>query len=87
MLLRSIVLLTTLSLAVSKVLIGESLFNNGNHRNRRNHKRRQIIDGENDSGLFPVQNDSPLYQNPTIIDDNIETVTSAGDFELDKPSE
>ncbi|KAF0767060.1 Uncharacterized protein FWK35_00029073 [Aphis craccivora] len=87
--LSSIVLLTAVWLAMSKVLTCESLRNSGSHRGRHKYKRRQLYSGENNGNARLHLDNSPLQHNPSLLllEDDNEAVTADATFELDKPRE
>jgi len=87
--LGSIVLLTAVWLAMSKVLTCESLRNSGSHRGRHKYKRRQLYSGGNNDNVHLHQDDSPLQHDPSLLlmDDDNEAVTADATSELDKPRE
>uniref|UniRef100_A0A2S2PHW8 Ig-like domain-containing protein n=1 Tax=Schizaphis graminum TaxID=13262 RepID=A0A2S2PHW8_SCHGA len=85
--LGSIVLLTAVWLAMSKVLTCESLRNSGSHRGRHKYKRRQLYSGENNGNARLHRENSPLQHNPSLLllEDDNEADTTDVTFELDKP--
>ncbi|XP_029341821.1 uncharacterized protein LOC100167149 isoform X2 [Acyrthosiphon pisum] len=85
--LGSIVLLTVVWLAMSKVLTCESLRNSGSHRGRHKYKRRQLYSGGNIGDLRLHRDDLPLQHDPSLLlmDDDNEAATDDSTFELDKP--
>lgn len=85
--LGSIILLTAVWLAMSKVLTCESLRNSGSHRGRHKYKRRQLYSGGNNGNVHLHQDGSPLQHDPSLLlmDEDNEAVTVDATSELDKP--
>lgn len=87
--LGSIVLLTVVWLAMSKVLTCEALRNSGSHRGRHKYKRRQLYSGGNIGDVRLHRDDLPLQHDPSLLlmDDDNEAANADATFELDKPRE
>jgi len=87
--LGSIVLLTAVWLAMSKVLTCESVHNSGSHRGRHKYKRRQLFSGGNNGDVHLHRDHSPLQHDPSLLlmDEDNEAATADATFELDKPRE